>query len=199
MANLITLFRLISVFIISAIALYANSFWQLFNVPFIIINILLDGLDGVVARKRRESSVFGAVFDIAADRIIEITLWIILAQLNLVSIWIAIIFVTRGVLVDSLRKPYADNGKTPFSIMRTTLGRFLVASRAMRFTIGLLKLLTFSWLFFLLPANKIWPQLVTANYILCQTISVILVYASVIISLARGVPVIIEGMIYNNK
>ena len=196
MANLITLVRLVAVFIIAAIALYAKTPWQLLNVPLIIINILLDGLDGVIARKCHEYSVFGAVFDIAADRIIEITLWIILAKLNLVSVWIAIIFVTRGVLVDSLRKPYADQGRLPFSMMRTTLGRFLVASRTMRFTIGSLKLVTFSWLFFLFPAAKIWPETLELHQHLFNYISNILIYASVTISLARGIPVILESIIY---
>ena|SRR3990170_1436050 len=195
MANLITLFRLISVFIIGAIALYAEPQWQLLNPPLIIINILLDGLDGKIARMRNESSVFGAVFDIAADRIIEITLWLILADLGMVSIWIAIIFVTRGILVDSLRKHHADQGKLPFSIMKTPLGKFLVASRTMRFTIGLIKLVTFSWLFFLIPATEIWPQIFIVNHELLNYISNTLVYSMVTISLVRGVPVILEAVI----
>ena len=195
MANLITLFRLMSVFIIGAIALYAAPQWQLLNAPLIIINILLDGLDGKIARARNETTVFGAVFDIAADRIIEITLWLILAELGAVSIWIAIIFVTRGILVDSLRKHHADQGKLPFSIMRTPLGKFLVASRTMRFAIGFIKLITFSWLFFLIPAAEIWPQIFVIHNDLFSYISNILVYTSVTISLARGIPVILEAII----
>ena len=195
MANLITLFRLMSVFIIGAIALYAAPQWQLINAPLIIINILLDGLDGKIARARNETTVFGAVFDIAADRIIEITLWLILAELGAVSIWIAIIFVTRGILVDSLRKHHADQGKLPFSIMRTPLGKFLVASRTMRFAIGFIKLITFSWLFFLIPAAEIWPQIFVIHNDLFSYISNILVYTSVTISLARGIPVILEAII----
>ena len=195
MANLITLFRLISVFIIGAIALYAAPQWQLLNAPLIIINILLDGLDGKIARARNETTVFGAVFDIAADRIIEITLWLILAELGAVSIWIAIIFVTRGILVDSLRKHHADQGKLPFSIMRTPLGKFLVASRTMRFAIGFIKLITFSWLFFLIPAAEIWPQIFIIHHDLFNYVSNILVYTAVTISLVRGIPVILEAII----
>ncbi len=82
MANLITLIRLILVFVIGAIALYASTSWQLLNVPLVVLNIILDGIDGIIARKRHETSTFGAVFDIAADRIIETTLWLILAELG---------------------------------------------------------------------------------------------------------------------
>ena len=193
MANLITIIRLLLVFIIVAIALYADISWQLLNIPLVIISILLDGLDGIIARIRNEATVFGAVFDIAADRITEIALWIVLAQVGVVSIWIAIIFLTRGILVDSLRKSHASEGRAPFSIMQTRVGKFLVASRTMRFVSGFFKLVTFSWLFSLVPAIEIWPQIFAENYFLFNWISNILIYTSVAICLARGIPVILEA------
>lgn len=198
MANLITLIRLILVFVIGAIALYVPTSWQLLNVPLVVLNIILDGIDGIIARKRHETSTFGAVFDIAADRIIETTLWLILAELGMVSVWIAIIIVTRGILVDALRKPHVTRGKTPFSIMQTKLGKFLVGSRTMRFTIGFLKLLTFSWLFFLLPMPDLWPQLLIDNYTVFSLISDILVYTTVIICVVRGIPVVLEALLCKN-
>jgi CDP-diacylglycerol--glycerol-3-phosphate 3-phosphatidyltransferase len=199
MANLITFIRLAAVFVIAAIALYARAPWQLLNVPLIIINILLDGLDGIIARARHETSVFGAVFDIAADRIIESVLWMILASLNLVSIWVAIILITRGILIDSLRKPHAQLGKSPFSIMKTAFGKFLVASRTMRFTVGFFKLITFSWLFFLVPAPTLWPQMMIDHHALFNLISDILVYTTIIICLARGIPVVLETLLCKDK
>lgn len=194
MANLITLIRLVSVFIIVAIALYADPFWQLLNPLLIITNILLDGLDGVVARIRNETSVMGAVFDIAADRVIEMTLWITLVFLQAVSIWIPIIFLTRGILVDSLRKQHADQGKPPFSIMKTSIGKFLVASRTMRFMSGFIKLIAFSWLFFLIPATELWPDIFRDDILWYNLISNILVYSAVIICLVRGIPVLLESI-----
>ena len=194
MANLITLFRLLLLFIIVAIALYASPKWQLLNSLLIIINIILDGLDGITARLRNETSVFGAVFDIATDRIIEITLWVVLAKLNMVSIWIAIIFVTRGILVDSLRNSCASQGRTPFSIMTTRAGEFLVKSRTMRFLSGLTKLLVFSWLFFLIAAVEAWPQTFSAYHYICDLVSNILISSAVILCLARGIPVILESI-----
>ena len=195
MANLITLIRLVEVFIIGAIALYAPAPWQLLNVPLIIINILLDGLDGIVARAYHEVSVFGAVFDIAADRIIETVLWMILAKIGMVSIWVAIILITRGILIDSLRKPHTARGKSPFGIMKTSIGKFIVASRTMRFTVGLLKLVTFAWLFFLAPATSLWPHLVDSNRVLLDVISNLLVYTTLAICLIRGIPVVLEALL----
>jgi CDP-diacylglycerol--glycerol-3-phosphate 3-phosphatidyltransferase len=192
MANIITLIRLISVFFIAAIALYADPFWQLLNLPLIIVNILLDGLDGIIARIRNETSVMGALFDIAADRIIELTLWIVLAFLGTVSVWVPIILLTRGILVDSLRKPHANQGEPPFSIMKTSIGKFLVASRTMRFMSGFIKLLAFSWLFFITPATVLWQDYIMANIFWCDLISSILVYSAVTICLVRGIPVLLE-------
>jgi CDP-diacylglycerol--glycerol-3-phosphate 3-phosphatidyltransferase len=195
MANLITFIRLAGVFVIGAIALYAPAQWQLLNVPLIVVNILLDGLDGIIARARHEASVFGAVFDITADRIIELVLWVVLVKLGAVSVWVVIIVITRGVLVDSLRKPHTDHGQAPFSIMKTAFGKFLVASRTMRFAIGFLKLITFSWLYFLIPAATLWPQMVMNNYFLFNFISNTLVFITVTVCLARGIPVILEAIL----
>lgn len=198
MANLITLIRLILVFIISAIALYAKAPWQLLNVPLIFITIALDGLDGIIARARKETSLFGSIFDIAVDRIIEITLWIILAKLYLVSVWIPIIFVARGILVDSLRKQHATLGKAPFNIMQTKIGKFLVASRSMRFSYGLMKSITFTWLLLLVPIPALWPQIWLNHHDILKIISDTLVYITVALCLVRGIPVLLEAITIRN-
>src|SRR3546814_3442538 len=58
-----------------AMAYWAPPRWQLLDPPLLLLIISLDGLDGWVARRRGETSVFGAVFDIAADRVVEAVLW----------------------------------------------------------------------------------------------------------------------------
>ena len=51
----------------------------------------LDGVDGYVARKRNETSVFGSIFDIAIDRVVENVLWVVLADLGLAEEQVAFI------------------------------------------------------------------------------------------------------------
>ena len=53
----------------------------IFLLLFIFIS---DGLDGWVARRRGTTSDFGAVFDIASDRIVENALWVVFAQMGLI-------------------------------------------------------------------------------------------------------------------
>lgn len=191
MANAITLFRLTLLFGLVGMAYEAPPAWQLMDAPLLLVVIGLDGLDGWVARRRGESSAFGAVFDVAADRVVEVVLWLVLADLGLVPIWVAILFVTRGVLVDSVRYARIAGGGGVFD-MRSRLGRFLVAGRFMRGLYGALKAATFGWLFLLQP----WPSLAPARWSvwapLLEPVTAGLVYGSVLVCLLRGVPVIAE-------
>lgn len=198
MANFTTLLRLLLLFLVVTLVEYSSPTWQLFAAPLSIIIMLLDVADGMIARARQETSLFGAVFDIAADRIIEISLWVVLLKSNFVSIWIPIIFIVRGVLVDSLRKKYSDLGIEPFSIMRTVWGRFCVSSRMMRFLYGMFKLISFAWLLFLLPAAVLWSNVYSANLPLISVISYILIYSTLAICLIRGIPVILETILLEN-
>jgi len=195
MANLITSIRLSMVFIIVALALYATPIWQLLNVPLIIIIIALDGLDGIIARFKQEATIFGATFDIAADRITEIILWVLLAQVQVTSIWIAIIFIVRGVLVDNLRTSSATKDQAPFAIMQTKIGKYLVAGQSMRCTMGLIKLLTFAWLLLMLPLPSLAPQFCYEYSALLHLISYTLITIIIAVNLLRGIPVILETII----
>jgi len=64
-----------------------------------LIIIALDGVDGCVAHNRGEISLFGSIFDIAADRMVESVLWLVLANQDLVPVWVTILFLTRVVPV----------------------------------------------------------------------------------------------------
>lgn len=196
MANLITFVRLTLVFVITALVKYGSPSWQLLNVPLCMLILSLDGIDGIIARARNEASLFGAVFDIAADRIIEIVLWITLAMVNLVPIWIPLFVLTRGILTDILRKCHSDEGKQPFSIMQTGWGKFLVASRSMRFLLGTLKFVSFSWLLLLVPMPLIWMHFWQDHHSILQVVANILIYTTFGLSILRGIPVIVEAILY---
>src|SRR5690606_40605745 len=128
------------------LAYRASPEWQLLNAPLLLLIIALDGLDGYVARRRGEASAFGAIYDIAVDRVVENVLWLVLAHLGLVPIWVAIVFLTRGCIVDAVRYGKVASGHAVFS-MQSRIGAFLVASRFMRGLYGTLKAVTFGWLF----------------------------------------------------
>ena len=111
MANLITLSRFLLLFLLVALAYWAPPPMQLVNAPLLVLIIALDGLDGWVARRRGETSVFGSIFDIAVDRVVETVLWIVLGHLGLIPMWVSIVFVCRGAIVDSIRYAAISRGE----------------------------------------------------------------------------------------
>lgn len=195
MANLLTLTRFLLLFVLVGMAYFAQPVWQLVNPFLLILIIALDGIDGYVARKRGETSLFGSMFDIAVDRVVENVLWIVLADLNLIPIWVAIVFITRSLLVDSIRSQAAARGKAPFAIMQSNIGQFLVAGRFMRGFYGTVKAVTFAWILLIQP----WPVLFGSFWAdwsaILAYITNVLIYLSVTICLLRGIPVLVEAYI----
>ncbi len=199
MANLITLSRLALLLLIVVIAYQPAGPWQFISVPLLILLFVTDALDGYVARKRNEVSLFGAMFDIAGDRVVELTLWIILADLDLVPIWIPLVFVFRGAIVDTIRASQASSHRqSPFSMMRSPVGQWLVAGSFMRIFYAVLKAVTFCWLLLIQPMplvlNEFW-----ANWgVAMSATGRLLAYLAVAICLVRGLPVIAE-FVYSER
>jgi CDP-diacylglycerol--glycerol-3-phosphate 3-phosphatidyltransferase len=195
MANLITLARFILLFLLVAMAYWAPPTWQRVDAPLLMLIIALDGLDGYVARRRGEVSVFGAIFDVAVDRVVENVLWIVLGNLGLVPIWVAIVFIVRGAIVDSIRYAAISRGETPFGMMRSLVGRVLVAGQRMRGAYGAVKAATFAWALAIQP----WPALNPGSWsrwsATAEAVTLTLVWLSVGMCLLRGYPVVAEFLV----
>ena len=193
MANLITFIRLILLFVLVLSIYWAGPSLQRVNMPLLIVIMVLDALDGWVARKFNESSLFGAVFDIAVDRIVETVLWVVLAHIGLVPIWAAIVFIVRGNIVDTIRNSSAaSQGVAPFDMMRSPLGRLLVGSHFMRGFYNTVKIVTFGWVLMIQPMPAAYPDCWAAIASWAGVVTLVLVWTSVILCLVRGAPVVIE-------
>lgn len=193
MANLITLARLLLLIAVVLIAYQPYSYWHFVNVALLILVFVSDGLDGYVARKRNEASVFGAMFDIASDRMTELTMWIVLVDLNIVPVWVPLVFIIRGTIVDTIRASQVTTERQmPFSMLQTPAGRWLVSGKFMRAFYAALKATTFCWLLLIQPLPAMWPEVWTPWMGLLEGIGAVLVYASVLVCLIRGLPVVWE-------
>ncbi len=201
MANLITFGRLLLLFVSIAL-IYTRSFsvvaWCTLLIGIIFAS---DGLDGFVARKRQSESEFGAVIDIAGDRVVENALWIVFAQLGLIGIWAPLLVLTRGFLVDAMRGMSYTAGKTAFgekTMMRTPLSQFIAASRFMRSFYGFAKALGFVFLTSLFAAH-IAPVSWLGRFYSHESVRFlgwIMVYSALSLTVIRGVPVLIDAMYY---
>jgi len=193
MANLVTLSRLLLLLLVVWLFYQPLSAWSFANFFLIAFIFISDGLDGYVARKRNEASLFGALFDIAGDRITELTLWIVAADVDLVPIWVPLVFIIRGVIVDTIRSTNAAaEGVAPFALMRSPLGKLLVAGKFMRILYAVAKASAFAGLALQKPFPAVLPELWESLGWFLTSATYFFVYLSVVLCIARGLPVIAE-------
>lgn len=197
--NIVSIFRVFLVFLtISFFTL--NATFAIIAFFLTIIVIYMDSLDGYLARKLNVASDFGALLDIAGDRVVENTFWIFFAAHGDISFWIPIVIVSRGFLVDMVRSLAFSEGKTPFgekTMMRSTLTRFLVASPFSRSSYAINKVLAFCWLGGLIAINKgieadYW-NLSDSIMVTLDIIGQIFVSLALIFCILRGLPVLWDG------
>jgi CDP-diacylglycerol--glycerol-3-phosphate 3-phosphatidyltransferase len=173
--------------------------WSFATFFLIIFMFISDGLDGYIARKRNETSLFGALFDIAGDRIVELTLWIVAADTDLVPIWVPLVFIIRGVIVDTIRSSRAvAQGIAPFALMRSPIGKFIVAGKFVRTLYAVAKASAFAGLALQHPGPVVLPEFWDDVGWLLTALTYFFVYLSVLLCIARGVPVIAE-FVYSQK
>ena len=75
-----------------------------------VIASVTDYLDGMYARKEKNTSDFGAILDAIADKVLVNGVLILLAYNGFISIIIPVIIVIRDILMDSLRILGAKQG-----------------------------------------------------------------------------------------
>lgn len=192
MANWITFGRFLLLFVLLAIVYSGVAWLQLLNAPLTLIIIALDGVDGWVARRYGEESLFGATFDIAIDRIVETVLWVVLAHLGFIGVWVPLLFIIRGNLVDAIRSKGAESGTAAFDMMQSPLGRFLVAGRFMRGFYAVVKAITFAWVLLWQPFAELAPDFWSTWSRELLVVGLALTWLSAALCVARGLPVIIE-------
>jgi CDP-diacylglycerol---glycerol-3-phosphate 3-phosphatidyltransferase len=199
MANLVTLSRLLLLLVVAWMFYWPPTAWALCAFPLTIFIFVSDGLDGYIARRRNETSLFGALFDIAGDRIVELTLWIVAADVDLVPVWVPIVFIMRGVVVDTIRSSSAvAQGVAPFALMRSRFGKFIVASKFVRVLYAVVKASAFAGLTLQHPFPAVLPTLWDHIGWLLTGLTYLFVYASVVLCIVRGLPVIAE-FVYTQK
>lgn len=192
LANRITLSRF-PLLLLSILVLYLGSpLVQFVGVALLFVGLMLDTIDGLVARKTGQTSLFGSVLDIAADRTYELALWVCFADLRMIPTVIPLIVVARTTLTDALRSIKVGQGTAPLSQHRTALARFLVGSSWMRTGYSIAKVTTFCGLG-VARAFAGFPMETTLGSTAAPATAVLrsIAWLTVVLCVVRGLPVIL--------
>ena len=207
MANLLTILRMILAVIAIEFLFTGRPDLAISAVFITLFVIVLDGLDGIVARALNEQSKFGSVFDILGDRVVENLYWIAFAVLGWVGVWVPMVVVARGILTDGLRSIALSQGYTAFgsdTMMKNKFCHFLTASRFSRAVYGVAKTLVFLMLIIAyIPNLEYYDAMKVDSFLLFADyqpslvlIANILVYITVGMCIIRGLPVLFESRRY---
>ncbi|MFH0961128.1 MAG: CDP-alcohol phosphatidyltransferase family protein [archaeon] len=194
-ANAITIARVAGVYLAVLLIYFGKSYVSGFAAVFLILlNFLLDSADGYVSRKLKVATRAGAFLDILADRIVELTLFVVFSDLGLVPLWVPLVLLARGLVTDSIRgAEFSRGGKVPYKIGYSKLGKFLVSSRLMRELSGISKAAAFTLLALLCTAAKYFPDSDFLARGLLSPLTNLSVLAAVAVNILRGLPVILES------
>ena len=204
MANLLTILRMILAVLAIEFLFTGNPSLCVTSVLLTLFVIVLDGLDGIVARALNEQSKFGSVFDILGDRVVENLYWIAFAVIGWVGVWVPMVVVTRGILTDGLRSIALSQGYTAFgsdTMMKNKFCHFLTASRFSRAIYGVAKTLVFLMLIIAYIPNLEYYDVMSVDMFkyfaayqpILIKIADALVYITVGMCIVRGLPVLFES------
>ena len=192
MANFVSIFRIFVAFLAIYLLFVPTTWAYIWAFVLTIIAFALDGVDGYLARKFNEASELGSVLDIMGDRIVEASYWIVFSVLGWLNPIFPIICVTRAFTTDSLRSVALAQGYTAFgekSMQSSKLGKFICASKFMRISYAVAKVLAFILIILAnTPGFEIYPIFDVMN-----TVAVVFAWIAIIFCVVRGIPVVIES------
>ncbi|MEM3364177.1 MAG: CDP-alcohol phosphatidyltransferase family protein [Candidatus Micrarchaeia archaeon] len=87
-----------------------------YGIIFVFIAFMLDGVDGIVARAKKQETPFGAYFDGISDRIVEF--FVLASMISLtwpnqaLALYSILIMIAFGTFLTSFAKAYADHRGT---------------------------------------------------------------------------------------
>ena len=192
LANIVSVTRIFVAY--AAIAcLYVQTTWAyIIALVLTIIAFAMDGLDGYLARKLNQSSEWGSVLDILGDRIVEVSYWIVFAVMGWLNIIFPLICVASAFTTDGIRSVALSKGMTAFgdkTMQSTSWGKFICASRFMRISYAVAKVLAF---LLLITVNTPGMELWNGTPIL-HIITMVFAWAAIIFCVVRAIPVVVES------
>ena len=108
--NALTLFRILLVPVLVVALLEAAPETSILAAVVFAVAAITDGLDGYIARRRRDITTFGKIMDPIADKLLIAAALITLVSLERVAAWIAMVIIAREFAVSGLRVAAGQQG-----------------------------------------------------------------------------------------
>src|SRR6267143_1065406 len=188
----------------AAVSLFGRGTWANFAaVALTVAAIVLDAMDGHIARQKNLATPVGAQLDILGDRMIENVYFTYFAVVGMVSLWLPVLFFARGAATDFLRGLAIKAGHSGWgasAMLRTWWGQALVASRWSRGLYAAMKCLCFCYLGLELALTRgpvaLVGELASDAKTFLSAGAHVLTWMTAAFCLLRGVPVLVEGWKY---
>lgn len=110
LANKLTISRIILIPIFMIVLLNRIQFGEYIAAVIFIIAASTDGLDGYIARKRKEITNLGKLMDPLADKLLIAAALVTLVEMTEISAWVAVVIIGREFFVTGLRSVAAAEG-----------------------------------------------------------------------------------------
>jgi CDP-diacylglycerol--glycerol-3-phosphate 3-phosphatidyltransferase len=108
--NVLTLLRILLVPVLVVALLSATPNGSALAAAVFALAAVTDGLDGYIARSRRDITTFGKVMDPIADKLLIAAALITLVGLHRVAAWVAMVIIAREFAVSGLRIAAGQQG-----------------------------------------------------------------------------------------
>ncbi len=103
-ANLLTILRVILIPVIAVLIYSMNVSLLILSFILFLIASLTDILDGYFARKHKNVSAFGTIFDPLIDKLLILTMLFIFSNLGYFPLWIPLIVLSAELTILSFKK-----------------------------------------------------------------------------------------------
>ncbi len=108
--NALTVLRILAVPVLVVALLGETPNGDVIAAIVFALAALTDGLDGYIARRRREETTFGKLMDPLADKLLVIAALVSLVSLDRLAAWVAMVIIARELAVTGLRSLAAERG-----------------------------------------------------------------------------------------
>jgi CDP-diacylglycerol--glycerol-3-phosphate 3-phosphatidyltransferase len=109
-SNVLTILRILAVPVVVVALGVETAEGDVIAAAVFALAALTDGLDGYIARRRREVTTFGKLMDPLADKLLVTAALVSLVSLDRLAAWVAMVIIAREFAVTGLRSIAAERG-----------------------------------------------------------------------------------------